>query len=82
MNTGLKKLFVFKNSCSLWFPDFFRFYRDLSGLEGFDFAFGTGGYYYHTSMDRLSNIQPGSIQHYGVSEVGGVAVYFNRTTAV
>lgn len=44
----------------------FRFYRDLAGLEGFDFAYSTGGYYYHTAMDQLQNIQEGSIQHYGV----------------
>jgi len=43
----------------------FRVYRDRGGLTGLDMALYQDGYAYHTSLDRVSRLEPGSLQHMG-----------------
>jgi hypothetical protein len=43
----------------------FRVYRDQGGLRGLDVALYQDGYAYHTALDRVERVQPGSIQHMG-----------------
>lgn len=43
----------------------FRIYRDTGGLRGLDVALYQDGYAYHTALDRVERVQPGSIQHMG-----------------
>ena len=43
----------------------FRVYRDAGRLRGLDVAFYQDGYAYHTALDRVERVQPGSIQHMG-----------------
>lgn len=43
----------------------FRIYRDRGGMRGLDLAFYKDGYAYHSALDRVERVQPGSIQHVG-----------------
>lgn len=43
----------------------FRVYRDAGGLRGLDVALYQDGYAYHTALDRVERVQPGSLQHLG-----------------
>ncbi len=43
----------------------FRVYRDRGGLTGLDMALYQDGYAYHTALDRVSRLEPGSLQHMG-----------------
>ena len=43
----------------------FRVYRDAGRLRGLDVALYQDGYAYHTALDRVERVQPGSIQHMG-----------------
>jgi hypothetical protein len=43
----------------------FRIYRDTGRLRGLDVALYQDGYAYHTALDRVERVQPGSIQHMG-----------------
>lgn len=43
----------------------FRVYRDTGRLRGLDLALYQDGYAYHTALDRVERVQPGSIQHMG-----------------
>lgn len=43
----------------------FRIYRDQGRLRGLDVALYQDGYAYHTALDRVERVQPGSIQHMG-----------------
>lgn len=43
----------------------FRVYRDQGGLRGLDVALYQDGYAYHTALDRVERVQPGSMQHIG-----------------
>ncbi|HEX8821454.1 MAG TPA: M28 family metallopeptidase [Archangium sp.] len=43
----------------------FRVYRDRGGLTGLDMALFQDGYAYHTALDRVSRLEPGSLQHMG-----------------
>ncbi len=43
----------------------FRVYRDEGRLRGLDVALYQDGYAYHTALDRVERVQPGSIQHMG-----------------
>ncbi|HEX2189957.1 MAG TPA: M20/M25/M40 family metallo-hydrolase [Longimicrobiaceae bacterium] len=43
----------------------FRVYRDQGGLRGLDVAFYQDGWAYHTALDQVGRVQPGSIQHMG-----------------
>ncbi|MEW5931097.1 MAG: M28 family metallopeptidase [Gemmatimonadota bacterium] len=43
----------------------FRVYRDEGRLRGLDVALYQDGYAYHTALDRVERVQPGSVQHMG-----------------
>lgn len=43
----------------------FRVYRDEGRLRGLDVALYQDGYAYHTALDRVERVQPGSMQHMG-----------------
>ncbi|HEX2091872.1 MAG TPA: M28 family metallopeptidase [Longimicrobiaceae bacterium] len=43
----------------------FRVYRDQGRLRGLDVALYQDGYAYHTALDRVERVQPGSLQHLG-----------------
>jgi hypothetical protein len=45
----------------------FRIYRDQAGLRGLDIALFQDGYAYHTSLDRIGRLEPGSVQHMGAN---------------
>lgn len=47
----------------------FRVYRDEGRLRGLDVALYQDGYAYHTALDRVERVQPGSIQHMGGNTV-------------
>ena len=50
----------------------YRVYRDFGYVAGMDFAYIANGYVYHTMLDDISRIQPGSIQRLGENLVGVV----------
>jgi hypothetical protein len=43
----------------------FRVYRDRGRLRGLDMALYQDGYAYHTGLDRVARLEPGSLQHLG-----------------
>lgn len=43
----------------------YRQFRDFGGIPGYDFAYNTKGYKYHTKYDSLDSIDQGSLQHTG-----------------
>jgi len=43
----------------------FRIFRDFAHIPGLDMAFIKNGYAYHTRLDNVDAITPGSIQHEG-----------------
>lgn len=43
----------------------FRQFRDFGNIPGFDFAYSTNGYRYHTEHDSMDAISIGSLQHTG-----------------
>ncbi|HEX7243343.1 MAG TPA: M28 family peptidase [Longimicrobiaceae bacterium] len=43
----------------------FRVYRDQGRMRGLDVALYQDGYAYHTDLDRVERVQPGSMQHMG-----------------
>eukprot|EP01113_Clastostelium_recurvatum_P022823 TRINITY_DN2734_c1_g1_i5.p1 TRINITY_DN2734_c1_g1~~TRINITY_DN2734_c1_g1_i5.p1 ORF type:complete len:956 (-),score=147.56 TRINITY_DN2734_c1_g1_i5:37-2904(-) len=43
----------------------YRVFRDYLHVTGCDFAFYRNGYAYHTHLDDMENVVPGSIQHLG-----------------
>lgn len=50
----------------------FRVYRDEGHLAGLDLALFEDGYSYHTALDRLDRVQPGSLQALGNNVLGAV----------
>uniref|UniRef100_M4C1N7 Uncharacterized protein n=1 Tax=Hyaloperonospora arabidopsidis (strain Emoy2) TaxID=559515 RepID=M4C1N7_HYAAE len=48
----------------------YRVYRDFGYVAGMDFAYIANGYVYHTILDDVSRIQPGSVQRLGENLVG------------
>uniref|UniRef100_A0A1B0G958 FXNA-like protease n=1 Tax=Glossina morsitans morsitans TaxID=37546 RepID=A0A1B0G958_GLOMM len=43
----------------------FRIFRDFGGVPGYDMAFITNGYVYHTEHDKINVMPKGSLQHTG-----------------
>uniref|UniRef100_A0A1A9W2G5 FXNA-like protease n=1 Tax=Glossina brevipalpis TaxID=37001 RepID=A0A1A9W2G5_9MUSC len=43
----------------------FRIFRDFGGVPGYDMAFITNGYVYHTEHDKVNVLPKGSLQHTG-----------------
>lgn len=50
----------------------YRIYRDYGDVAGMDFAYIANGYVYHTRLDDIDRIQPGSIQRLGDNLVGTI----------
>ncbi|KAL6072121.1 Endoplasmic reticulum metallopeptidase 1 [Balamuthia mandrillaris] len=48
----------------------FRIFRDFGNKPGLDTAFYKNGYVYHTSLDNLDMLTPGSMQHMGDNTLG------------
>lgn len=49
--------------------DFAIYTRD-GGIPGVDIAFYRGGWAYHTALDRVDRLDPGSLQHMGANALG------------
>ncbi|XP_037895181.1 endoplasmic reticulum metallopeptidase 1 [Glossina fuscipes] len=43
----------------------FRIFRDFGGVPGYDMAFISNGYVYHTEHDKINVLSKGSLQHTG-----------------
>lgn len=45
----------------------FEIYQRDGGMRGLDIAFYRGGWAYHTALDRVAAVAPGSLQHMGAN---------------
>lgn len=45
----------------------FEIYSRMGGMRGLDIAFYRGGWAYHTPLDRVAAVEPGSVQHMGAN---------------
>lgn len=55
----------------------FRIFVNHGNLSGTDMAITRNGYLYHTPLDTLENIQPGTAQHYGENVLAYLRLLLN-----
>jgi hypothetical protein len=58
----------------------FRVYRQEANLPGLDMALFQDGYAYHTALDRMDRLTPGSLQHMGANTLALVRELANAET--
>ncbi len=49
-----------------------------AGLPGLNFAITEGGALYHTPLDNVANLEPGSVQHHGDNALAAIRVFASR----